>query len=154
MNAVLAACGISGSSSVRAMRMRELGAAGAGDEPLVAVDHPLVAVAVGVGLDQRRVGAGDLRLGHREARAGRALAQRPEVLLLLLVGRPVRSVCWLPSSGAWALSTNGPMPTLAASADTAAIAVGPSAHAAPLLRHVRQPQPQSSRACLRSLTIA
>ena len=69
---------------------RELGAASAGDEPLVAVDHPLVAVAVGQGLDQRRVGAGDLRLGHREARPGRALAQRAEVLLLLLVGRPVQ----------------------------------------------------------------
>ena len=37
-----------------------------------------------------------------------------------------RRVCWLPSSGAWALSTNGPIDTLAASADTAAIAVGPS----------------------------
>ncbi len=35
------------------------------------------------------------------------------------------SVCWLPSSGAWALSTNGPIATLAASAETAAIAVGP-----------------------------
>ena len=38
------------------------------------VDHPLVAVAVGLGLDQRRVGTGDLRLGHREARPGGALA--------------------------------------------------------------------------------
>ena len=69
---------------------RELRAAGAGDEPLVAVDDPLVAVGVGERLDQRRVGAGDLRLGHREARAGRAVAQRAEVLLLLLVGRPVQ----------------------------------------------------------------
>ena len=36
-----------------------------------------------------------------------------------------RRVCWLPSSGAWAFRTNGPMLTLAASADTAAMAVGP-----------------------------
>ena len=45
----------------------ERGAAGVGDEPLVAVDHPLVAVLHRGGADQRRVGAGDLGLGHREA---------------------------------------------------------------------------------------
>ena len=142
MKHVLAACGISGSSSVRAMRMRELGAAGAGDEPLVAVDHPLVAVAVGEGLDQRRVGAGDLRLGHREARAGRALAQRPEVLLLLLVGAPsAASVCWLPSSGAWALSTNGPIADLGRLGRHGGHRRRAEAHPAPLRRHVRQPEP-------------
>ena len=62
-------------------------------------------------------------------------------------------VCWLPSSGAWALMTNGPMPTLAASADTAAIAVGPS----PIPPHsggmCGNQIPQSSRAILRSFTI-
>ena len=35
------------------------------------------------------------------------------------------SVCWFPSSGAWAFSTNGPKLLRAASADTNAIAVIP-----------------------------
>ena len=97
----------------------ELRAAGAGDEPLVAVDDPLVAVAVGVRLDERRVGAGHLGLGHGEARPGPALAQRPQVLAPSARRcAQCSSVCRLPSSGAWALSTNGPMPTLAASALT------------------------------------
>jgi hypothetical protein len=43
-----AACGRSGSSSVRATSNANFGAAGARDEPLVAVDHPLVAVLVRV----------------------------------------------------------------------------------------------------------
>ena len=64
------------------------------------------------------------------------------------------SVCWLPSSGACALMTYGPMPTLAASADTAAIAVGPS----PMPPHSAgmwgSQTPQSSLAIRRSLTIA
>src|SRR5262249_30050502 len=37
-----------------------------------------------------------------------------------------RSVCMLPSSGAWQLSTNGPSDVRALSAESAAIAVGPS----------------------------
>ena len=36
-----------------------------------------------------------------------------------------RSVCMLPSSGAWALMTNGPMPVRPASAETNAIATAP-----------------------------
>ena len=71
----------------------ELRAAGAGDEPLVAVDHPVVAVEHGARLDERRVGAGDLGLGHREARAREAVAQRPQVLLLLRVGAPSAAAC-------------------------------------------------------------
>ena len=55
----------------------ELGSPGPGDEPLVAVDHPLVAVLVGASLDERGVGAGDLGLGHGEARPGDPVAQRP-----------------------------------------------------------------------------
>ena len=90
MNAVFAACGMSGSCSVRAIRIAKLRAVRAADEPLVAVDDPLVAVGVGPRLDERRVGSRDLGLGHREARAGDAVAQRLQVLLLLLVGAPVQ----------------------------------------------------------------
>ena len=83
------ACGGSASSSVQAMRMAKLRALRAGDEPLVAVDHPVVAVLDGLRLDERRVGAGDLGLGHREAGAGAALGERAEVALLLVGRRPV-----------------------------------------------------------------
>jgi hypothetical protein len=48
---------------------REVRAVRAGREPFVAVDHPLVAVFHCAGLNLRRVGAGHLGLGHREARA-------------------------------------------------------------------------------------
>jgi hypothetical protein len=60
----------------------------------------------------------------------------------------------LPSSGAWQLSTNGPMPTRAASADTAAIATGPRPmppHSAGMCGHHR---PHSSRAFRRSSPIS
>ena len=72
MNAVLAACGMSGSSSVRAMRMAKL----ARWAPEMNHLWPLMTHSspswYGVGLDQRRVGAGDLGLGHREAGPRRA----------------------------------------------------------------------------------
>ena len=66
-------------------RDRDRGADGAGGEPLVAVDHPLVAVELGAGLKRRRVRARDLRLGHREAAADLAVEQGLEPPLVLLV---------------------------------------------------------------------
>ena len=67
----------------------EAGAARPRDEPLVAVDNPVVAVLHRVRLDQRRVGAGDLGLGHGEAGAATAFGEGPEVLLGLLRRGPV-----------------------------------------------------------------
>ena len=55
-------------------------------EPLVAVDDPLVALEHRGGLQQRRVRAGVLRLGHRERRAQVAVEQRIQVLVLLVLG--------------------------------------------------------------------
>jgi hypothetical protein len=66
---------------------REVGAVGAGGEPLVPVDHPLAAVGeFGAGLEGGRIGAGHLGLGHREAAADLAVEQRLKEALLLLVG--------------------------------------------------------------------
>ena len=65
-------------------RDRKRRAVVAGREPLVAVDHPLVAVELGARDQTRGVRAGALRLGHREARADLALEQRREPALLLL----------------------------------------------------------------------
>ena len=64
---------------------RHRGAHGARGEPLVAVDHPLVAVELGAGLERGRVGARDLGLGHREAAADLAVQQRLEPFLALLL---------------------------------------------------------------------
>ena len=50
------------------------------------VDHPLVAVGDRARLEPGRIGARDLGLGHREERARRPLDERPQELLLLLVG--------------------------------------------------------------------
>ncbi len=118
----------------------EVGPVGVGDEPLVPVDDPLVAVLVGVGLDQRRVGAGDLGLGHREARPRRALAQRPEVLLLLLVGAPVQQRVHVALVGRLAVEhprAVGRLGRLGLHHRQLDVA---EAHAAPLRRHVRQPE--------------
>ena len=64
----------------------ERSAVGSGREPLVRVDHPLVAVALGSPAQQRRVGAGHLRLGHAEEGAHLAGDERLQEPLLLLVG--------------------------------------------------------------------
>ena len=66
---------------------RETRAHGARREPLVAVDHVVVAVAVGARAQAGGIRARDLGLGHREARADLARQQRLEPALLLL-GRP------------------------------------------------------------------
>ena len=63
----------------------EGGPLGARREPLVAVDDPLVAVAHRARPQRRRIGAGNLRLGHREERAHLARDERLEPALLLLL---------------------------------------------------------------------
>ena len=67
----------------------EAGAVGPGGEPLVRVDHPLVAVAHGPAPQERGIASGDLRLGHAEERAGLARDERTQEPLLLL-GCPVQ----------------------------------------------------------------
>ena len=79
---------------------RELGADRAGDQPFLAVDDEVAAVAAASrGRQQhRRVGAGARRrLGHHEARADLAGGQRPQpFLLLVLLGDLLRGgACWL-----------------------------------------------------------
>ena len=56
-----------------------------GGEPLAAVDDPLVAVEHRGGLEQRRVRAGGVRLGHRERGLQVAGQQRVQPLLLLVL---------------------------------------------------------------------
>ena len=62
--------------------------AGAGGEPLLAVEHPLVAVELGVHGDVGGVGGGHPRLGHDVGRADLAVEQGLQPLLLVL-GRAV-----------------------------------------------------------------
>ena len=64
---------------------RQLGGAGTAGEPLLAVQHPVVAVAHGRRLHPRGVGTGGL-LGHREADPDVAVDERLEVALLLVLG--------------------------------------------------------------------
>src|SRR5437667_44179 len=52
-------------------------------EPLVTIDHIVVAVGLDSARDVRRVGRRNPRLGHREARTDLAFEQRREPLLLL-----------------------------------------------------------------------
>ena len=120
---------------------REVRPVGVGDEPLVPVEHPLLAVLVALGLDQRRIGPGHLGLGHREARPRRARAQRAEVLLLLLVRAPVEERVHVALVGRLAVEHPRAVVRLRRlglhhrQLDVA------EPHAAPLRRHVREPQP-------------
>src|SRR5208337_2112898 len=65
-------------------RDREARANRVGREPLVAVDHVVVAVANGAGLELGRIGACGIRLGHREAGAHLAVETGLEPFLFLL----------------------------------------------------------------------
>ncbi len=119
---------------------REARSTSARDEPLVPVDHPLVAVLIGAGLDERRVRTGDLGLGHGEAAHHPPLAERPEVLLLLLVGRPVQECVHVALVGR--LAVHHPRPEVGLrrlGLDHRHLGVA-EAHATPLLGHVGQPQ--------------
>ncbi len=58
-------------------------------EPFVSVDHPFVALELGGGGEEGRVGARGIGLGHREGRAHLAVEQRVQPALLLLVGSKV-----------------------------------------------------------------
>ena len=119
---------------------REARAARIRDEPLVTVDHPVVAVLDRAGLDEGRIRAGDLRFGHREATHRDAVAQRSQVLLLLGVGRPVEQGVHVALVG-----------RLAVEHPRAVVGLGgfglhhrqvdvAESHAAPLARHVGQPE--------------
>ena len=146
---MLAACGRSGSSSVRAIRIANLARRAPEMNHLWPLMHPLVAVLDGRGVDERRVGAGDLGLGHREARPGHALAERPQVLLLLLVGAPVQQRVHVALVGRLAVEDERPVvrPS-AASACTMASSTWPS----PMPPHssgMCGSQSPSANACLR-----
>ena len=64
----------------------EVGAVGRRREPLLAVDHVVVAVLDGRRAHHHRVRARHLRLGHREAAADLAFDERAQVALPLLLG--------------------------------------------------------------------
>ena len=78
----------SSSGSVTASTTRNAGEVGVRREPLLAVDHPLVAVALGAGHEPGRVGT-TARLGHRVRRHDLLCEQRLEVALLQVVGAVV-----------------------------------------------------------------
>ena len=144
MNAVLAACGYVGVVLGAADEDGEVGPVGLRDEPLAAVDHPLVAVGVRTGLYQRGIGAGDLGLGHGEARSGRTGAQRPEVSLGLLWRRPVQQRVHVALVGRLAVEHPRPVVGLGRLGLNHGQLDVPEAHPAPLRGHVGQPQPGRS----------
>ena len=138
--AVLAAWGIAGILLGPGDEDGEAGPTGVGDEPLVAVDDPGVPVGHGRGRDERGVRAGNLGLGHGEAAHGGALAQRPQVALLLLVGAPVQQRVHVALVGGLAIEHEGPVRDLGRlRLDHGELDV-PEAHPSPLLGHVGQPE--------------
>ena len=119
---------------------RELGTGGAGNEPLVTVDQPVIVLLDGLGLDQRRIGSRNIGLGHGETRARDALAQRPQVLLLLLRRRPMQQsvhVAFVRSLGVEGEGTEARLSGFGGDAGHGHVT---QPHASELLRHVGQPK--------------
>ena len=118
---------------------REAGRVRPGDEPLVSVDHPLVTVGISPGLDERRVRSRHIGFGHREARAGEALTQRLQVLLLLPLGTPMQERVHVAFVGRLAVERVRPEARLGRlglhhrELDVA------ETHPAPFLGHLREP---------------
>ena len=119
---------------------REARPMGVGDEPLVAVDHPLLAVLVGVGADEGRIRPGDLGFGHGEARPGAPGTQPLEVLLLLLVGAPVQQGVHVALVGGLAVEHPWPVVRLRRFGLHHRQLDVTQTHASPLLGHVGKPQ--------------
>ena len=96
----------------------------------------------GVGLDERRVGAGHLGLGHREARRMAVPSHSGRRYFSFCSSvRPVQQRVHVALVGRLAVEhERADTYALAASACTIASSTWPEPHAAPLLRHVRQPE--------------
>ena len=128
----------------------EAGSVGAAREPLVPVDHPVVAVPHGTRLEQRRVGAGDVGLGHREERPHLAGDERAQEALLLLVRAEQVQDLRVPGIGRLAAEHELRVrraPDLLVEAGVVEEAEpGPSR----LGRHVRRPEARLARAFSRS----
>ena len=77
----------------------DVGHRGVGDEPLVAVDHPLVAVLRRGRADDGRVGAGEERLGEGERAGDLAAEVGPQPALLLRLGCAVGQQLHVPAVG-------------------------------------------------------
>ena len=77
----------------------DVGNRGVGDEPLAAVDHPLVAILHGSGADHGRVGSGEERLGEREGAGDLTPEVGPEPPILLRVRRAVGQELHVPAVG-------------------------------------------------------
>ena len=122
---------------------RELRTTGIGDEPFVAVDDPFVSVFFGVRSNQRRIGSGDLGLGHGEARHHRSIAERAQVTLLLIVVAPVQKRVHIALVGRHAVEnprTDASLPGFGVHHRQLHVT---QPHPAPLLGHVRKPQSES-----------
>jgi hypothetical protein len=145
MNAEFPACGISGWSSVRAIRIANCAPFAPEMNHLWPFTTQLspsrtARVWMSVGSEP-----GDLGLRHREAGADHPVAERLQVPLLLRVVAQWRRVCMLPSSGACAFSANGPNADFPPPPRRPPSRRG-RAHAAVLLRHVGSQSPHSRAA--------
>jgi len=122
------------------MPQRELGAARPGDEPLVSVDDPLVAILVRVGANERGVAACHFGFGHRKARTRGAFAQRAQVLFLLLGRCPMQQRVLVAFVGRLGVQDERADSDLGRFCRHRRHRGRAQPHAAPLGRHVRQPQ--------------
>src|SRR3972149_4553045 len=123
----------------------------AAGEPLVPVDHPVVAVPHGGRAERRRVGAGHLRFRHREAGAELAVDQRLQPALLLLQRAELPEN--LRVAGVRRLRPEGAGREEAATQNLVDVDVGHEAdpHPARLRGQVRRPHPHRLRPRLQVL---
>ena len=110
------------------------------DEPLVAVDGPVVASLRGRSLDAGGIGACNFRLGHRKARAAFPVDKRPQVLLLLLRCSVVEQRVHVALVGGMTVQDVGTELATPAFRGDECHGEGAESHAAPFPRHVGCPK--------------
>lgn len=108
------------------------------------IDHPLLTILVGVGLDECWVRPSHLRFGHGETRGGAAFAQGFEVLLCLCFCRPVRQRVHIALVRSLAVENPRAVVVLGRFGLNYCQFYVTQTHTAPLIAHVRQPQPLGS----------
>ena len=69
---------------------REVRAVCVGDEPFMAVDHPLIAILVSTGLNQRWIRTGDVWFSHGETRGCSPFAEGFQIFVELFLSAPVQ----------------------------------------------------------------
>ena len=118
---------------------REVRSVCVGDEPFMAVDHPLIAILVSTGLNQRWIRTGDVWFSHGETRGCSPFAEGFQIFVELFLSAPVQKRVHV--AFIWRLTVQYPRPVMRLSCfclNHGQLDMS-EAHPSPVLGHMRQP---------------